>query len=651
MSPEAVQTVSSNRRGTVHQLIRGLLFLLLVSGFLMQPELVDAASGCASSTPPSKKYTIMLCFSAPGNGSVLTGNVTVSPTITFTAGNATIQRIIYYINGQYLLTAFQKPYIFTLNSALFVDRATSLTVVAQMSDGYTTVNPGSINVSLSNGVTSTPPVTNTFTEALGTTPAPGNPFVVTAAGDGAGGETNSLNVSNLITSINPNLFLYLGDVYENGSATEFYNWYGSGSNYFSKFNAITDPTVGNHEYTGGQAYGYFYYWNGVPKYYSFNTGGWHFISLDSITAVVPANVGSPQYTWLAADLAANTSPCVLVYWHEPLFNVGTEGSAGGMSDVWKLLAQDKVTLVLNGHDHDYQRWTAMDGSGKPNPNGVVEFIVGTAGHGIQAFQTSDSRMLVGYDSSNRQFGVLRLQLNSSNTNFAFINTSGTVKDSGTINCQGSGSGPTATPTMMNTPPVTNTPGNTPTATNTPVNTPTPTKTSANTPTPTNTPVNTPTPTATSSGSNTFNPVADSYVNASNPTTNYGTSKTLYVDDSPIERSYIQFSVSGLSKAPSNVTLKIFANSTSTTGFDVYSVSNNSWTETGITYSNAPAFAGTKTGSSGVINTSGIFYSINVTSLVAGNGLVSFGLSTTNSTAINLSSRESGADAPHLVITP
>jgi hypothetical protein len=655
MSPDVVQTVSSNRRGTAHQVLRGLLFLLLVSGFMMQPELVNAASGCASSTPPSKKYTIMLCFSTPGDGSVLTGNVTVSPTITFTFGNATIQRIIYYINGQYLLTAFQKPYAFTLNSALFVDGATSLTVVAQMSDGYTTVNPGSINVTLSNGVTSTPPVSNTFIAALGTTPAPGKPFVVTAAGDGAGGETNSLNVSNLITSINPNLFLYLGDVYENGSATEFYNWYGSGANYFSQFNAITDPTVGNHEYIGSQAYGYFYYWNGVPKYYSFNTGGWHFVSLDSITAVEPANVGSPQYTWLAADLAANTSPCVLVYWHEPLFNVGTEGSAIGMSDVWKLLAQDKVTLVLNGHDHDYQRWTAMDGNGNPNPNGVVEFIVGTAGHGIQTFKTTDSRMLVGYDASNRQFGVLRLQLNSNNTNFAFINTSGAVKDSGSINCQGSGSGPTATPTVTktssNTPTATNTPVTTPTPTKTPANTPTPTNTPLNTPTPTNTSVNTPTPTATSSGTITFVPQGDAYVDSSNPNTNYGTSKTLYVDNSPIKNSYIQFNVSGLSKAPSKATLRIFANSTSTAGFDVYSVSNNSWTEIGITYSNAPAFASTKTGSSGAISTSGIFYSVDVTPLVSGNGLVSFGLATTGGTAINLSSRESGADAPQLVITP
>jgi hypothetical protein len=139
--------------------------------------------------------------------------------------------------------------------------------------------------------------------------------------------------------------------------------------------------------------------------------------------------------------------------------------------------------------------------------------------------------------------------------------------------------------------------------------------------------------------------------STSPTSNFGTLKTLYVDNSPIEHSYLQFNVQGLKKAPSKVTLQIFANSTSSTGFDVYSVSNNSWTETGITYSNAPALAASKTGSSGAIKTSGAFYSVDVTTLVKGNGTVSFGLATTGGTAINLSSRESGANAPRLVITP
>ena len=48
-------------------------------------------------------------------------------------------------------------------------------------------------------------------------------------------------VTNLIASLNPNLFLYLGDVYENGSPTEFYNWYGTTSTYFGQFRVDHRP--------------------------------------------------------------------------------------------------------------------------------------------------------------------------------------------------------------------------------------------------------------------------------------------------------------------------------------------------------------------------------------------------------------------------
>jgi len=31
-----------------------------------------------------------------------------------------------------------------------------------------------------------------------------------------------------------------------------------------------------------------------------------------------------------------------------------------MTDIWKLMAQNKVDIVINGHDHDYQRWVPLD---------------------------------------------------------------------------------------------------------------------------------------------------------------------------------------------------------------------------------------------------------------------------------------------------
>jgi acid phosphatase type 7 len=183
---------------------------------------------------------------------------------------------------------------------------------------------------------------------------------------------------------------------------------------------------------------------------------------------------------------------------------------------------------------------------------------------------------------------------------------------------------------------------TPTPSNTPTITPTPTAT--------DTPTNTPTPTATPS-TFTFTPIADSYVNSGSPTMNYGSATVLRADGSPDLHSYLKFTVSGLSGAPSQVILRLFATSTSTTGVNANGVSDTGWGEKTINYSNMPAIDGPLAGSSGPIKTANTFISINVTSLITGNGTFSIAVTTTNSTAISMASRETGANSPQLVITP
>jgi hypothetical protein len=116
-------------------------------------------------------------------------------------------------------------------------------------------------------------------------------------------------------------------------------------------------------------------------------------------------------------------------------------------------------------------------------------------------------------------------------------------------------------------------------------------------------------------------------------------------------SFLRFSVSGLSGAPSRAILRLWANSVQSTGVDVHYVADTTWGEKTITYNNMPAYDTAIAGSSGPIKTSGTWYSINVTSLITGNGTFSMAITTTNSTAISLASREAGANAPQLVITP
>jgi parallel beta-helix repeat protein len=149
---------------------------------------------------------------------------------------------------------------------------------------------------------------------------------------------------------------------------------------------------------------------------------------------------------------------------------------------------------------------------------------------------------------------------------------------------------------------------------------------------------------------TFTPVADAYVNEASPGTNYGSNATLRVDGSPIVNSYLRFNVQGLSGSVTSAKLRIYANSNQSSGFQVHDVTNDTWVESAITYSGpnaGPAISPTAVATTGPV-TAGVTYEFNVTSLVAGNGLVSFGLKTTHTTALSLASRES-ANAPQLVV--
>lgn len=390
-------------------------------------------SGCASGAGAPSAYTAKICITAPVNGATLSGDTAITATVTVTGTSPGVQHVAFYLDGTPLLEDFSHPYTFVLPGKDWVDGRHTLSAEALLRDQYTTPQ-ASISIVLNNGITAAPTAAQGFQPATGTTPPAGQPFVVAAVGDGAGGESSESDLVKQIASWNPNLFLYLGDVYEKGTTAEFYNWY-LPDTFYGRFKAITDPTVGNHEYLTPGAQPYFNFWGNVPNYYSYNAGGWHFISLNSNTSKVGVGAGSAQYQWLQSDLAADTSKCTVVYFHHPYLSIGKEGSTSALVDVWKLLAQYHVTLVLNGHDHEYQRWVPLDGNSQPSDTGMTEFVVGTGGHSLTTFVTSDNRVAF---SMEKQFGALRLQLNPTSADFAYINSAGATIDSGTVSCQGGG---------------------------------------------------------------------------------------------------------------------------------------------------------------------------------------------------------------------
>ena len=130
-----------------------------------------------------------------------------------------------------------------------------------------------------------------------------------------------------------------------------------------------------------------------------------------------------MYTWLVADLAANTKPWVIAYWHHPAYTKGTHDSDntnGGDPELRQMrenfvpvLEASGVDLVLAGHSHVYERSYLIDGhyglsntfvntmkvnggDGKPAGDGAyTKGSVGAAAHQGAVYVTAGSSGQVG----------------------------------------------------------------------------------------------------------------------------------------------------------------------------------------------------------------------------------------------------------------
>jgi hypothetical protein len=478
-------------------------------------------------------------------------------------------------------------------------------------------------------------------------------------GNGTGTYCMEMATSNLLVNHGYSAVLPLGDnQYYCGSLAAYE---GSYNESWGRVKSITHPVPGVHEYlthggsepftgcdsSNANGAGYYSYFGAAAGtagqgWYSYDIGAWHLIALN--TQCTPAGgcgPSSPQGKWLAADLAAHQNQCTLAYWHLPLFSSGGRANTNSQK-FWQMLYAAGADVALDGDDHIYERFAPQTPTGASDPqHGITQFTVGTGGANHTDVQGPIAANSV--VRNNTSFGVLALTLHQASYSWQFISATGSFTDSGSASCHSASASPTPSATATST----SAPSSTPTHTAAPTATPT----SAPTATPTHTAAPTATPTATSTtgtgGSATLTPVADSYVDASAPTTNHGTTTALRVDGSPVVRSYLRFNVSGLTGSATSATLRVWATSAQSTGYDAFAVADTTWGETTITDSNAPPF-GAKLGSSGAV-TAGTWTSVNVTTAVTGNGLISFGLSTTNSTALALSSRE-GANPPQLVIS-
>ncbi|MEA2457620.1 MAG: hypothetical protein QOC95_592, partial [Thermoleophilaceae bacterium] len=170
-------------------------------------------------------------------------------------------------------------------------------------------------------------------------------------------------------------------------------------------------------------------------YYSFDVGPWHMIALNSNCAQVNGcDAGSPQELWLRGDLAAHPVGCTLAYWHHPRFTSGQHGSDASTAALWSDLYAAGAELVLNGHDHDYERFAPQtDAAVRDDARGIREFVVGTGGESHTSFKATIQPNSEVRDASS--FGFLELTLSDSAYAWNFISdTPGGLSDSGSGSC-------------------------------------------------------------------------------------------------------------------------------------------------------------------------------------------------------------------------
>jgi hypothetical protein len=388
-----------------------------------------AAPACDTSGPESGAFEVRVCLSAVDGEAG--GDVALTATVEATTGALPpVELLIFSLaklpstGERDILTDYAEPYTFILPTYRYVDGSYRIEVETRFDGGFET-EATSITLTFENGISRAPAPEDTWEPTSG---RPGSPFVLAAVGDGAGGLPGADAVGDLITGWDPNMLLYLGDVYNSGTYVEFYNYY---EPTLGNLKEITNPVPGNHEAGGAGFQGYFEYWDTHTHYYSTGAAGWRLIGIDNTEVYRQTERGDPQFDWLEQELAASPDDCTIVFMHYPRFGLGRTADYRFMQQVWQLLAEHDVEIVLSGHEHNYQRWQPMDGSGGIDPEGVTQLVVGTGGHDLESFRTSDARVVSAVEGRD---GALRLVLTNGGAEFQFVATDGSVLDSGSIPC-------------------------------------------------------------------------------------------------------------------------------------------------------------------------------------------------------------------------
>jgi hypothetical protein len=274
-----------------------------------------------------------------------------------------------------------------------------------------------------------------------TPPPPAAPDpVVAAAGDvSCPSSCDQVRTAALVTDvIKPVAVLGLGDFQypdaDPGLYRDFYDptW--------GRFKGITYTTPGNHDAYGTGDFLTYFNAGGPVKLqpessYSFDLGAWHVLSLDSYCTQRTTCDEQAWGGWLQRDLAAHPAKCTLAFFHQPYWTTKSAEARTTSLKPWiRLLYDAGADVVLQAHDHHYERFARQDPDDRPDSaRGIAAFVVGTGGESHHAFSGPMAANSVARNDTT--FGVLALTLHPTGYDFRFIPVPGaSFTDAGSGTC-------------------------------------------------------------------------------------------------------------------------------------------------------------------------------------------------------------------------
>jgi predicted phosphodiesterase len=422
-----------------------------------------------------------------------------------------------------------------------------------------------------------------------------------------GRNSNSITISNLMASRNAAFTVGAGDYWYSDDEDNVDEWFNINEPLMSQ--APFMPARGNHEGGNHETS----YPNRYPtrfalpppeNYYSFRYGASHFLIVDTNIDLKP---GSSQRDFIEADLqAAAADPGVrwiFAVHHHPPFSSTTFESLTVRDELSPVYDRWGVDVVITGHAHLYERTFPVKADGTvasfeisayENPSAPIYTVTGGGGASPNPGDIKCSSDRDAWSAKCLEvFEFLEFHVTPTSAQLTTIGKDGVVLDGFTLQ-------------KPDSEPPNPAPGE----------------------------------------ALTFAPTDDAYVRADFPRTNYGSRRTVQVDNSPVKDFLLKFSITGIGSGQvTSAKLRLFAAHPSDSGGDFY-LTADTWRESTVTWGNAPA-SQTRIAVLGPVS-SGNWYEVDLTLVVSGDGVLSLRVSSGSSNQADYSSKE-GANAPQLTI--